>query len=338
MSFTLSTASEYHKSLGLNVSVYHVDPFWASHSYSPTKSQGLVAGCQEGAMAKNMSASPWHWPEGLRAGGVPMMLFLQGFSADNVYDKTYEWAGQSVAGSDASRFFSDRFAELTSGASQCSALTLDGLSGGAHAPLPLLALQRPASDCRAVGVSVYYSDVSRYNNTASQQLYDKGLSDAALAHKLPFRVDQESPSDILASVLYGSRTVARCTYDANPCPGKGATGPWAPRPGPCVPDSRWSQLVGAALLLAPLGVRPFTDVMWTTATQSDDPRWGVGATRPTVLHDLIVATLSAGPIGFGDLVNHTDAQLLGLALREDSTSECNNGRLWAVTQLPRRRL
>ena len=132
MSFTLSTASEYHKSLGLNVSVYHVDPFWASHSYSPTKSQGLVAGCQEGAMAKNMSASPWHWPEGLRAGGVPMMLFLQGFSADNVYDGTYEWAGQSVAGSDASRFFSDRFADLTSGASQCSALTLDGLSGGAH--------------------------------------------------------------------------------------------------------------------------------------------------------------------------------------------------------------
>ena len=138
MSFTLSTASEYHKSLGLNVSVYHVDPFWASHSYSPTKSQGLVAGCQEGAMAKNMSASPWHWPEGLRAGGVPMMLFLQGFSADNVYDGTYEWAGQSVAGSDASRFFSDRFAELTSGASQCSALTLDGLSGGAHfGPGPL---------------------------------------------------------------------------------------------------------------------------------------------------------------------------------------------------------
>jgi hypothetical protein len=184
-----------------------------------------------------------------------------------------------------------------------------------------------------VGGAVYYSDVSRYNNTASQQLYDKGLSDAALAHKLPFRVDQESPSDILASVLYGSRTVARCTYDANPCPGKGATGPWAPRPGPCVPDSRWSELAGAALLLAPLGVRPFTDVLWTTATQSDDPRWGVGATRPTVLHDLIVATLSAGPIGFGDLVNHTDVQLLGLALRGDSTSECSNGqlgRLWVT--------
>ena len=37
----------------------------------------------------------------------------------------------------------------------------------------------------------------------------------------------------LASVAYGARTVARCTYDANPCPGTGATGPWAPRPGKC---------------------------------------------------------------------------------------------------------
>ena len=28
MAFTLREASNYHKSLGLNVSVYHVDPFW----------------------------------------------------------------------------------------------------------------------------------------------------------------------------------------------------------------------------------------------------------------------------------------------------------------------
>ncbi len=46
-------------------------------------------------------------------------------------------------------------------------------------------------------------------------------------------------------------------------------------------------------------------------------RWGVGAKRPTVVHDLIVATLSAGPVGFGDLVGHTDAELLSKATRKD---------------------
>ena len=32
MAFTLDKASGYHKSLGLNVSVYHVDPFWSTCS------------------------------------------------------------------------------------------------------------------------------------------------------------------------------------------------------------------------------------------------------------------------------------------------------------------
>ena len=57
--------------------------------------------------------------------------------------------------------------------------------------------------------------------------------------------------------------------------------------------------------------------MWTTSVQSADPRWGVGAKRPTVVHDLIVSTLSAGPVGFGDLVGKTDAQLLAMATRKD---------------------
>jgi hypothetical protein len=251
MSFTLDKASNYHKSLGLNVSVYHVDPFWSSHSYSQTATQGLVATCSEGAMAKNMTACPWHFPDGLKALGIRMMLFLQGFSADNVYAGTYKWAGQSVAGADSARFFSDRFDDLTSSPSEMSALTLDGVGG------------------------VWYSDPSRFNNTEAQQQYDEGLSDAALDHKIPFRVDQELPSDILASVQYGARTVARCTYDANPCPGTGATGPYAPRPGPCTPDSRWTELAGAALLLAPVGLRPFTDVIWTTSVQSADPRCAI---------------------------------------------------------------
>ena len=188
-----------------------------------------------------------------------------------------------------------RLNELTTGASQCSALTLDGLAG------------------------VYYSDPSRYSTVNSQAQYDKGLSDAALAHKLPIRIDQQSPSDMLASVQYGARTVARCTNDASPCSGVNASGPWAPRPGPCRKDSRWTQLAGASVLLRAIGVRPFTDVLWTTSIQSDDPRWGIGARRPTVVHDLIVATVTAGPIGFGDLVGHTDAQLLSRALRKDGT-------------------
>ena len=155
---------------------------------------------------------------------------------------------------------------------------------------------------------IFYSDPSRYRDVTTQELYDRGLSDAAFARALPFRVDQQLPSDILASVQAGARTVARCTGDADPCRS----------PAGCSNRGRWRQLGGAALLLRAMGVRPFTDVLWTESRQAD-PRWGPNALRPTPLHDLVVATLTAGPVGFGDLVNRTDAALLRLATRSDGT-------------------
>lgn len=285
MAFTLKKVSQYHRHLGLNVGLYHVDPFWYS--------QEPFGGCSEGPYAKIFTASPYSFPEGLRSLGIQMMLFLQGFDPHSVYATRYRFAGQSVAASDAARFFHDRFTEIITSPSQCSALTIDGLAG------------------------VYYSHPSRYTSVDGQSMYDSGLANAALKHNLSIRIDQQSPSDVLASVQYGARTVARCTADANPCPGKNATGPWAPRPGPCYRDTRWTELAGAALFLRSVGLRPFTDVIWTTPIQSTDPRWGIGAQRPTVVHDLIVATLTTGPVGFGDLVNCTDAKLLNRSLRQD---------------------
>ena len=185
-------------------------------------------------------------------------------------------------------------------------------------PLILLAFSPPLSVPKTATVvdRVFFSDPSRLNTTWAQTAYDKGLADAALAHNLPIRIDQQLPSDILASVLYGARTVARCTGDANPCGGEDPSGPYASRGWPhCSVSSRYAQLAGVALLLAPLHVRPFTDDIWTIETQGD-PRTGAGARRPTVVHDLIISTLSAGPVGFADLVNHTNASLLGMATRQ----------------------
>lgn len=59
MAFTLNKVSEYHKSLGLNVSAYHVDPFWYSHE--------PLGGCNEGTLAINFTASPFSFPDGLKA-------------------------------------------------------------------------------------------------------------------------------------------------------------------------------------------------------------------------------------------------------------------------------
>ena len=78
-------------------------------------------------MARNWTASPFSFPGGLRALGVRMMLFLQGFADDNVYDRArggeYAWAGQSVDGDDAERFFADRLDEAFTNRAEAALLT-----------------------------------------------------------------------------------------------------------------------------------------------------------------------------------------------------------------------
>ena len=88
-SFFCGQASRYHKGLGINVSAYHVDPFWYSHE--------ALGGCGEGPYAVNLTSSPYSFEAGLDSLGLPMMLFLQGFAKDNVYTAAYAFAGQQQA-------------------------------------------------------------------------------------------------------------------------------------------------------------------------------------------------------------------------------------------------
>ena len=226
MHTVLARVAAYHKSLGLRVGVYHVDPFWFSRTPN--------GGCEAGPVASNLTGSSFHFPPGsFHSNGLDMMLFLQAFAPTNVYQGNYSFSGQSVASTDALRFFRDRFAEL-SNTSRLAALTLDGLQ------------------------DVWLSDDARFTAVAAQETYDKGLADSALEHLVPIRVDQQMPSDVLASVQYGARTVGRCTGDADPTAGS--------------EEIRYQQLGANALLLRAMGVRPMVDVLWTTEAQSD-PRW-----------------------------------------------------------------
>ena len=60
------------------------------------------------------------------------------------------------------------------------------------------------------------------------------------------------------------------------------------------------------------------DVLWTDSNQSD-PRWGKDPCKPNVLHDLISAVLTTGPVGIGDRLGRTNTSLLARAMRIDGT-------------------
>ena len=140
-------------------------------------------------------------------------------------------------------------------------------------------------------------------SVGEQQMYDEGLAHAAFELGLPIRIDRAFPSDILASTQYGARTVHRCTTDQDP---------WT-----AIQAGLYRDLGGNALLVRAMGARPMVDVLWTVSNQTD-PRWGTkGVCKPNVLHDIISAVLSTGPVGFGDRLNRTNVSLLSRATRAD---------------------
>ena len=66
---TLEQLKRYHASLNLSVGHYHLDPFWWSHR--------PLGGCEDGASAPQMTASPFHFPSGLAALDLDMMLIVK---------------------------------------------------------------------------------------------------------------------------------------------------------------------------------------------------------------------------------------------------------------------
>lgn len=146
-----------------------------------------------------------------------------------------------------------------------------------------------------------------------QQSYD----DAATHFRIPYRVDGHTPSDALSSLTGSAWVASRANGDATP----GRPGGAPPGAG----DTRDS-IIGASTLLSALGIRPMMDVMWTTARQVGDPyncnspmecagmndvtNLSIWSVRQNIQRDLLVATMSAGPVGIGDAAGMTDLEAL----------------------------
>ncbi|KAL1528378.1 hypothetical protein AB1Y20_009729 [Prymnesium parvum] len=225
MHATLRRLAAYHASLALNVSLYHLDPSWYSHQPD--------GGCANIDSARNLTASPFHFPQGLAAVGLPLQLLFKFLAPDNVYTDEFPLDGLGVRAADARAFWDARFSRL-----------------------PPSALRAVVWDGQA---DVWFSSDSRVNSTDEQQRSDGGFADAAYALRLPMRVDGALPSDLLASVGYPAFTAARVTGDAVPHD-------W-------FEAHNWVELAESSLLAAAVGVRPMADVLWTTASQPGDPRW-----------------------------------------------------------------
>lgn len=156
-----------------------------------------------------------------------------------------------------------------------------------------------------------YAFAGNLNQTDAAATLQAGFAAAAAAYSIPFRVDLHSAPLALAALDQPAWVASRCNGDATPQSSGGLR------------DS----IVGASLFLSSLHIRPMMDVLWTTSVQPGDPyncgipctnAMGPPSVRMNLQRDLIVATLTAGPLGIGDMVNGTDTNLLATALRSDS--------------------
>lgn len=191
MHVTLTQLKEEHKSLGLQVGHYHLDPFWWS--------QQPFGGCENGATAPNMSASAFHFAgQQISSLGLDMQLIVKYINGtDNVYTPEYSFDTKQVIGKDAYRFYHWLF-QYHYNASNLRSLVWDGLD------------------------EIWLSSDNRVTSVTEQTLWHAGFANAATELGLPMRVDMSQPADTLASVLYPSHTVGRCMPDATP----GDQGAW----------------------------------------------------------------------------------------------------------------
>ena len=109
-----------------------------------------------------------------------------------------------------------------------------------------------------------------------------GVGDGgASKYGLPVRVDQALPSDHLASAVLNWPAVvsARIGGDMD-----------------C--QNTWSQMGSTGAFLSALQIRPIMDVLWTQSVMPDNTEHL--PFRKYIDHELVIALLTCGPVGFGD--------------------------------------
>ena len=326
---TVAQLIQYHRALGVSPALYHLDPFWHSHH--------ATDGHCDGVTASAWTESEFHWAGGggLASLGVDvqaLFMLLAGplkktdLPGGNAYDAAWPMLPSDTD-------------TLTWG-------SYDGIGGNAQVAashsldfwLSVFGERVTSSRLRALVLDTLFvwhqGFSSRLNNTVQQEQWLDGLFSAASALALPVRVDQSNPSDHLFSAERGwpALVSARCGLDQD----GGGT---------------WTNFgSGTGAFLAALHIRPVMDVLWSVETQPTRN----GGTRPHIAHELVLAVLTTGPLGFGDALNFTNATLLRSALGGDGatilkpvapatrvdayygSAQFGGGEVWAAPSVPAR--
>lgn len=296
---TFIALKEYHTSQNVPASIYQLDTWWFYQGADEEPKDGNID-CAEWAPRADM------WPHGLpyvtqQAGGVPLLLYSWGFvtpqdgnKMDNFTWETslaFQGAGNPREGQpeldQVYAFYSmirDRFLSFNG-----TSMEEDNI--GTHT------MQYASHLTTADGVERWW----------------QGFAQPWCESAIPLQVCESQPADVLESLKYGCVTNSRDNIDNVP-------GQWDPNQGGNNGyfARRWHVGFDRPMLTA-LAVMPFYDNVWTMPTQPSSS-WNAPTDTEEYLElAWILTTLSAGPVGFSDVINNTNATLVSTCCMADGT-------------------
>eukprot|EP00947_MAST-08B_sp_MAST-8B-sp1_P003239 g3239.t1 len=360
MHLTIAALQQYHRSLGLDIEMYHLDSgFWhSSHS----------DGHCDGVTASNWSASEFHWPHtsggpigdglGSKVWGVPgtkgsiswqMLYMLLAGSKFTAARPGNETAKGNVYATDSGPMGGPwPMQDDSYGGQMVSQVRYDR----SHAFWnEVIGYGFRENNLRAMVIDtlqVWFEQFhDRLNNTHRHETWldgylgpsgngggggggGGGSGGGASKYRLPVRVDQALPSDHLASALNNWPAIVSARIGGDMDGG-----------------DTWTQMASSGAFLSALHIRPIMDVLWTDPVQPDNTEHL--AFRDHIEHELVVAVLTAGPVGFGDALptvpgfRGTNVTRLLLASRADGVilkpahpalRIDSNPAVWAAATLP----
>lgn len=172
-----------------------------------------------------------------------------------------------------------------------------------------------------------------HTNITAAHSWLHAMGDAASELGVTVQYCLVEPATVLASASIPAVTNIRASGDYHPGDYHDSVNHW----------NTWDVAL-TSIFFGALGVQPSKDVFWTTTLQPGNPfsKSPSGDTEPNPFLHALVATLSTGPVGFGDGLGYTNASLVmracragdGLLLKPDRPSHAVPASLNAIFALP----
>lgn len=289
---TFVALKEYHSAVGVPAAIYQLDTWWFEQQADVLPHGDLD--CVDWVPRQDM------WPHGLpyvtqQAGGIPLLLYSWGFATPAAGNQMTNWTWE----------VSQNFNNGDMDSREAQVVLDEVYAFYSFIRDRFLAFNGTSMEEDNMGTHTmsYPSHITAVDGV---ERWWAGFASPWCESSIPMQICEAGPADLLESLKYPCITNSRDNIDNVP-------GNWSVSNFFSV---RWHVGFDRPFMTA-LGIQPFYDNVWTMPTQPGSS-WAP-QTEEYLELAWILSTLSAGPVGFSDVINNTNATLVMTCCMADGT-------------------